>query len=84
VYRVVTYPDAAEQVAALPDEALRHFAEVMVVLDVAPHGGRPYNDDKPDGPMRELVFGAHGEGSVTYLVLERDRQVHVLLVQWVG
>jgi hypothetical protein len=33
--------------------------------------------------MRELVFGAHGEGTVTYLVLEREREVDVLVVQWV-
>ena len=34
--------------------------------------------------MRELVFGAQGEGTVTYMVLEREREVHVLVVQWVG
>jgi hypothetical protein len=33
--------------------------------------------------MRELVFGAHSEGAVTYLLLEREREVHLLLVQWV-
>jgi hypothetical protein len=33
--------------------------------------------------MRELVFGAHGEGAVTYLILEREWEVHVLVVQWV-
>ena len=26
------------------------------------------------------MFGTHGEGTVTYLVLERE--VHVLVVQW--
>lgn len=31
--------------------------------------------------MRELMFGAHSEGAVTYL--EREREVHVLVVQWV-
>lgn len=34
--------------------------------------------------MRELVFGASGEGTVTYLVLEDQRRVDVLLVQWMG
>lgn len=34
--------------------------------------------------MRELVFGVHGEGTVTYLVLEREQEVHVLVVRWVG
>jgi len=34
--------------------------------------------------MRELVFGATGKGTVTYLLLEQQREVHVLLVQWIG
>ncbi|MGH3888017.1 MAG: hypothetical protein ACRDSZ_15900 [Pseudonocardiaceae bacterium] len=84
MYRVVTYSEALEQIAALPAEALPFYAEVPGVLELAPSGGRPYNKDKPDGPMRELVFGANGEGMTTYLILEQQREVHVLLVQWVG
>lgn len=84
MYRVVTYSDALEQVAALPTEAVPFYAEVFGVLELAPSSGRPYNDDKPDGPMRELVFGANGEGTATYLILDQQREVHVLLVQWVG
>jgi len=34
--------------------------------------------------MREFVFGVNGEGTVTYLLLEQQREVDVLLVQWVG
>jgi hypothetical protein len=34
--------------------------------------------------MRELVFGATGEGTITCLLLEARGQVHVLLVQWLG
>lgn len=84
MYRVVVDSAAIEQIAALPTDALPFYAEVLDVLELAPSGGRPYNDDKPDGPMRELVFGATGEGTVTYLLLEQQREVHVLLVQWVG
>lgn len=84
MYRITTYPEALEQIAALPAEALSFYAEVFGVLEVAPLGGRPYNKDKPDGPMRELIFGADSEGTATYLILEREREVHVLLVQWVG
>ncbi|MGH3430344.1 MAG: hypothetical protein ACRDRI_23255 [Pseudonocardiaceae bacterium] len=84
MYRVVTYREALEQIAALPAEALPSYAEVIGVLELTPSGGRPYNEDKPDGPMRELVFGADGEGTVTYLILEQQREVHVILVQWVG
>jgi hypothetical protein len=53
VYRITTYPEALEQIAALPAEALSFYAEVFGVLEVAPF-------------------------------LEREREVHVLLVQWVG
>jgi hypothetical protein len=84
VYRVITYNDALEQIAALPAEALPFYAEAFGVLELAPSNGRPYNEEYPDGPMRELVFGASGEGTVTYLILEDQRRVDVLLVQWVG
>lgn len=82
MYRVVTYSEAAEQIAALPVEALPFFAEAFGVLDLVPWNGRPYNENKPDGEMRELVFGSLG--TVTFLVLEQQREVHILLVQWVG
>lgn len=84
MYRIFTDSAVLDQLAALPAEALSGYAEVLDVLDLTPWNGRPYNDEKPDAPMRELVFGAHGEGTVTYMVLEREREVHVLVVQWVG
>lgn len=82
MYRIVTDSAVLDQLAALPIEALPGYAEVLDVLELAPWNGRPYNKKKPDVPMRELVFGAHGEGTVTYMVLERE--VHVLVVQWIG
>jgi hypothetical protein len=82
LYRVVTDSEAAEQIAALPAEALPSFAEAFGVLELTPWNGRPYNESKPDGEMRELVFAYWG--TVTYLVLEQQREVHILLVQWVG
>jgi hypothetical protein len=33
VYRLVVYPEAQEQIAALPDEALVDYAEVTGVLE---------------------------------------------------
>lgn len=83
MYRVITHPDALEQIEALPAEALSAYAEAFGVLELAPMNGRLYNRAKPDG-LRELVFGARGEGTVTYLILERQREVHVVLVQWIG
>lgn len=84
MYRVITYPDVQDQIDALPIDALRSYAEVLTVLELAPGNGRPYNAEYPDRPMRELVFGPHGQGTVTYLILEHQREVHVLLVQWIG
>lgn len=84
MYRIVTDSAVLDQIDALPTGALSGYAEVLDVLELAPWNGRPYNDEKPDAPMRELVFGAHGEGTVTYLVLDQEREVHVLVVQWVG
>ena len=34
--------------------------------------------------MRQYVFGPNSEGVMTYLVLEREREVDVLLVEWIG
>ena len=83
MYRISTDSAALDQVAALPAGALPFYAEVLDVLELAPWNGRAYNEDKPDVPVRELVFGVHGEGAVTYLILEREREIHVLVVQWV-
>jgi hypothetical protein len=35
-----------------------------------------------EGAVRQLVFGAHGEGMVTYLILDDQRRVDVLRVLW--
>ncbi len=84
MYRVTTYPDAADQVAALDVAVLPAYAEALGVLELVPGNGRPYNEDRPDGPTRELMFGAGGNGMITYLILEDQREVHILLVQWLG
>jgi hypothetical protein len=54
----------------------------MTVLALVPWNGLPYNDDMPDGSMRQLVFGH--QRLVTYLILEDQGRVDVLRVQWVG
>lgn len=82
MYRVIDDDQVHEQVAALPAEALPAYAEARTLLEVAPWSGRPYRKENPDGPIRTLVFGS--SGAVTYLILEREREIHVLLVQWIG
>ena len=75
-------PRAQDAIAALPAEALLALAEALAVLELAPGGaGRSVNPDlNPDAAVRNLPFG--GTGMITYLVLERDRRVDVLLITW--
>lgn len=82
MYRVLDDDLVHDQVAALPAEALTGYAEARTLLEIAPWSGSPYRKEYPDGPMRTLAFG--GSGAVTYLILEREREVHLLLVQWIG
>jgi hypothetical protein len=82
VYRLRTYEEAMEQIAALPEAALDHYAQVIDVLELVTWSGDPYNMSNPDGAMRQLVFGPGGKGMVTYLVLEDQRRVDVLRVLW--
>jgi hypothetical protein len=41
VYRVITDPSVLDQIDALPDDALRAYAEVVTVLEVAPAEAGP-------------------------------------------
>jgi hypothetical protein len=82
LYTVNTDGPAQHQVDALPAEALAAYAELRVVLETAPWSGRPYHRNNPLGAVRAHAFGTHG--LVVYLILEDQRRVDVLLVQWVG
>lgn len=84
MYRIV--PDAAvfPQVAALPAEALEAYAELLTALEVAPWSGPSHHAANPDGAVRRWSFGPDGAGQVVYLVLEDRREVHLLVVQWLG
>lgn len=84
MYRVRTDDAVLEQVAALPNEALGYYAQVLVVLELAPWNGKPYKKDNPEGNMRQLILGTGGEGFVTYLILEDQRLVDILKVMWAG
>ncbi|MGH3939367.1 MAG: hypothetical protein ACRDTG_12165 [Pseudonocardiaceae bacterium] len=82
MYRIRTHDQAREAVSALPGEALVGYAEALGMLKLFPWSGPPFREDNPDGNIRTLSFGSGG--LVTYLVLERDQEVHVLEVQWVS
>jgi len=73
-----------EQVAALPDDALDAYAQVLDVLEVAPWNGPPHHQTNPDGAVRRWLFGPGGAGHLVYLI-EEDRQlVHLVQVLWLG
>lgn len=84
MYQVV--PDGAvlEQITALPGEALQDVADVIEVLALTPWNGRAQHEANPDGPVRWWPFGPGHVGQVVYLILEERREVHLLLVQWLG
>lgn len=84
MYRVENDPDVAQQIAALPIPALASFAELRVTLEVSPWSGDSVNRANPDAPVRTLPFGVHHEGLATYLVVEQRREVHLLMIQWIG
>lgn len=84
MYRIVVYPEAQEQIAALPDTALVGYAEIISVLEVLPWNGPPHHRSNPDGAVRRWHFGPMAAGQVVYLIVEDLHEVHVLLVQWLG
>jgi hypothetical protein len=84
VYSVESEQHALDQVAALPAEALPHYAELMTVLETAPWGGEAYDRQRPDGNMRTSLFGQRGQEMVIYLILDDQRRVVVLRVLWAG
>jgi hypothetical protein len=55
---------------------------LRVALETAPWAGAPYRRDNPDGALRVRSFATYGQ--VVHLVLDEQRRVDVLMVQWVG
>lgn len=84
MYRIVPDPATIAQVAALPDEALDGYAEVLEVLQVTPWHGPPQHEGNPGGAVRRWAFGTGHAGQVVYLIVEERQEVHLLLVQWWG
>lgn len=80
MYRLNLDPIAEEQINAVPEGALRPLAELFTLLETAPWSGQPFNPSNPRGNMLTHAFGERG--LATYLVLEEQREVHVLRVEW--
>ena len=84
MYRIVPDDAVFEQVTTLPVEALAAYADVLDVLKLTPWNGEPQHEDNPDAEVRRWYFGPSLAGQVIYLIVEEQREVHVLLVQWLG
>jgi hypothetical protein len=84
LYRIRTDHQARDQIAALPDDALESYAQVLGVLELVPWHGHPHNDVNPKGAVRQLLFGARNQGIVIYLILDDQLYVDVLEVMWAG
>lgn len=64
MYRIVPDPEVLEQVAALPDETLAAYAELLDVLQLTPWNGLPQHEANPDGAVRRWTFGAGQAGQL--------------------
>ncbi len=84
MYRIVIYPEAADQIDALPAAVLHAYADVLGALELTPWNGPPLHEDNPDGAVRRWNFGSDQAGQTIYLILDEPREVHVILVQWFG
>jgi hypothetical protein len=84
MYRVATDDEVNAQVAALPDELLPYYAQVLDLPELVPWNSRPYSASKPDGVMRKLLFGPPGRmAEAIFLILERDRRVEIVRIVWI-
>jgi hypothetical protein len=84
VYRIVADIAVTEAAVALPDDALAAYIQVLDVLEVLPWNGEPQHEDNPEGAVRRWRFGADRAGFLVYLIDERDRTVHLLLLVWIS
>lgn len=84
MYRLVADSAILEQVAALPVEALSAYAELLTALEVSPWSGPPQHEANPEGAVRRWAFGPGVAGQLVYLIDEQAREVHLLVVQWLG
>lgn len=64
-YKIDLDPAVIDQIRALPSEAADALREALTVLELVPWNGLPYNEDLPDGSIRELLFGAGSRGKLT-------------------
>jgi hypothetical protein len=81
-YSLDVDPLAEQQIAALPQIALAALADALSALELVPWNGLPVNDSNPDALVRQLPFG--GLGMITYLILDDQQRVDLLIITWAG
>lgn len=80
MYHLSLDPIVEAQIKSVPEEALRPLAELFTLLETAPWSGQPF---KPANPRSNMLIHAFGErGLATYLVLEEQREVYLLRIEW--
>lgn len=80
-YSIDIDPAAQDTISSLPPGALIPLAEALAMVELTPWSGRSVNPERdPDAAVRNLPFGA--SGMITYLILDRDQRVDVLLITW--
>jgi hypothetical protein len=82
VYRIIPDTPVSDQIAALPAQALPHLAAVLATLELTPWNGRPHHEDNPTGAVRRWTFSPDHAGHLIHLILDNQREVHLLLIQW--
>ncbi|MET8141562.1 hypothetical protein ABZU32_14745 [Sphaerisporangium sp. NPDC005288] len=80
MYQLLLDPVAEDQIAMVPEEALRPLAELFTLLETAPWSGQPYNVANPKANMLTHTFGERG--LATYVVMEEQREVYLIRVEW--
>jgi hypothetical protein len=83
VYRVVVYPEAADQLAELPASVLAEYARVIDAIEVAPWNASAVQRAQCRGRGTPLAVRPEWCRSGALLVLDQQREVHVLRVLWV-
>jgi hypothetical protein len=83
-YKIEIYPEARDQIRALPYGMPEAFGEVMAMLELTPWSGDRYIRSNPDCTMRQVAFGEGGAVLVTYMILENQGRVGVLKLMWVS
>jgi hypothetical protein len=83
-YQIILDAVAEAGINALPAWVRPAVDEAMAVLEEVPWNGEPTSRGNPDGEVRRWLFGPEGAGMLTCLIVEHDREVHVLTIQWAG